>query len=191
ARHAVFKQGNHQHADQQLEGGNHDGQQQSTRGEVRHLPPREEDADKHLQHHQLFKADAPLQHRKAVAAVFGERPFLQLLLGFGQIERQLAHLDKGGERAGAQRQHQRKGAGNRPVVHGVGDKADVRGTRNLRGDPQPQQQDRLNQHTQHRLAAGTEAGKRTSGVQTRNRKEETGDGEEVDKRDQIAKRRQR
>ena len=73
------------------------------------------------------------------------------------------------------------------MINGVGDKADVRGTRNLRGDPQPQQQDRLNQHAEHRLAAGTDAGKRATGVQARNRKEEAGDGEEVDKGNQIAK----
>jgi hypothetical protein len=75
---------------------------------------------------------------------------------------------------------------HRPVINGVGDKADMGGTRDLRGDPQPQQQDRLNQHAEHRFAAGTDAGKRAAGVQARNRKEEAGDGEQVDKRDQIA-----
>ena len=89
------------------------------------MSPRQKHADEHLQHHQLLKADAPFQHRKAATAVFGQRPFLQLLLRFRQIERQLAHFDKGGEGAGAQRQNQRNTARDRPVINGIGDIADM------------------------------------------------------------------
>ncbi len=77
------------------------------------------------------------------------------------------------------------------MVNGVGDEADMGGTRDLRGHPQTQQQDRLDQHAQHRLAAGADTGKRTAGIQARNSKEEAGNGEEVNQRNQIPKCRQR
>ncbi|VTP76153.1 Uncharacterised protein [Leclercia adecarboxylata] len=51
-------------------------QQQTACGEVRHLPPGDKHPDEHLQHHQLFQADAPLEQRKTRAAVFRQRAFL-------------------------------------------------------------------------------------------------------------------
>ena len=77
------------------------------------------------------------------------------------------------------------------MVNGVGDETDVGRASNLRGDPQPQQQNWLNQHAEHRLTTGADTRKRAAGVQARNRKEETRDGEEVDQRNQIAKHGQR
>ena len=77
------------------------------------------------------------------------------------------------------------------MINGGGDLAEVRGAGNLRRNPQAQQQNRLRQHAEHRFAAGADRRKRATGVQTGNRKEETGNREQVDQGDQIAQSRQR
>ena len=77
------------------------------------------------------------------------------------------------------------------MIKGIGNGADVRRAGDLRGDPQAQQEDRLHQHAEHRFAAAAQRGKWAAGVQTGNREEETGDGEQVDQGDEIPKHRQR
>ena len=143
------------------------------------MSPRNKHPDEHLQHHQLFQADTPFHDAKAAAAILRERTFLQLLLGFRQVERQFAHFDKSGERTGTKRQYQRDALAQWPVINGVGDVADVGGTGNLCGNPQTKQQHRFDQHAKHRFTARADSGKRATGIQTRNGKEETRDGEEI------------
>lgn len=67
----------------------------------------------------------------------------------------------------------------------IGDIADMCGTRNLRSDPQSQQQDRLHQHAEHRFTTGTDRCERAAGIKSRDRKEETGNSEQINQRDQI------
>mgnify|MGYP006977418924 CR=1 FL=1 len=65
------------------------------------------------------------------------------------------------------------------------------GAGNLRRDPQPKQQDRFDQHAEHRFTTAADGGERTAGIQAGNGEEEAGDGEQIDKRNQVAQPRQR
>ena len=65
------------------------------------------------------------------------------------------------------------------------------GPRDLRRDPQAEQQDGLHQHAKHRFAAGPNSGKRAAGIKAGNSKEEAGDSEQVDQGDQVAQPRHR
>ena len=77
------------------------------------------------------------------------------------------------------------------MVNGVGDAADMGGTGDLRRDPQAEQQDRLDQHAEHRFAARPDSGKRTAGIKAGDSEEETGNGEQVDQSDQVPQPRHR
>ncbi|SMA50990.1 hypothetical protein EHSB41UT_04816 [Parendozoicomonas haliclonae] len=71
------------------------------------------------------------------------------------------------------------------MINGIGNVADVGRTSNLRRHPQAQQQNRLHQYAEHRFTAGADSGERATGIQTGDRKEEAGNGKQVNQRDQI------
>ncbi|SGC61499.1 Uncharacterised protein [Mycobacterium tuberculosis] len=75
-------------------------QQQTACGQNGCTAEREENREKQDCHNHLFQTDPPFHQRQTGTGVLGQRPFLQFLLGFRDVERDFAHFDKGRETTG-------------------------------------------------------------------------------------------